>query len=160
MPRPPNRPSKRHALQKRLDAVERRAGVEVHLQVDGPIDLPAAAEEGLYRIAQEALNNALKHSAASEVNVRVQAGQGWVELEVADNGKGFEPNRVENQGGLGLVSLGQRAKRLGGTLSIASAPGAGTAVKVRIPIDQVRTEGQTGTPIQLDRRERGDRRNS
>ena len=148
------------ALQKRLDAVERRAGVEVHLQVDGAIELPPTTEEGLYRIAQEALNNALKHSAASEVNVRVQAGQGWVELEVADNGKGFEPNRVENQGGLGLVSLGQRAKRMGGTLSIASAPGAGTAVKVRIPIDQVRTEGQTGTPIQLDRRERGDRRNS
>lgn len=122
------------ALQQRLDAVEKRAGVEVRLQVDGAIVLAPTVEEGLYHIAQEALNNALKHSAASEVTVRVLGGDRWTELEVADDGRGFDPGRIGDLGGLGLVSMRQRAEGLGAILSIVSAPGAGTTVRVRVPI--------------------------
>jgi signal transduction histidine kinase len=118
------------ALQQRLDAVEGRAGVETRLLVEGGLDLPPDVEEELYRIAQEALNNALKHAAATLVTVRLCADDSRVELEVADNGAGFDPQAVAGRGGLGLVSMRERAERLGGSLTVESAPGEGTRIKV------------------------------
>ena len=80
------------ALQQRLDAVEGRAGVEARLLVEGEIELPAGVEEALYGIAQEALNNALKHTSTTALTVRVRSGGGGrVELENIDNGHGFDP---------------------------------------------------------------------
>lgn len=124
------------ALQQRLDAVEGRAGVETRLRVEGTIKLPSLVEDGLYRIAQEALNNALKHAAAGLVTVRIRAGSGQVELEVTDNGTGFDPETISDRGGMGLVNMHDRAERLGGKLSVNSAPGQGTQVKVSIQIDE------------------------
>ena len=69
------------AIQQRLGAVERQAGVKAHLLVDDMIELPASVEEGLYRIAQEALNNALKHAAATSVTVRIRVVDQQAELE-------------------------------------------------------------------------------
>jgi PAS domain S-box-containing protein len=123
------------ALQKRLDAVEGRAGVETRLLVQGEVDLPAAVEEALYRVAQEALNNALKHAAATSVAVTITAGEGQVFLEVADNGCGFDPEIAQDAGGMGLTSMRQRAERVGGRLSIHSAPGLGTRVQIRVKPD-------------------------
>lgn len=126
------------ALQQRLDAVEKRAGVQARLLVEvgaqsvEPLHLPAPLEEGLYRIAQEALNNALKHAAANAVVVRIHAEDDCVQLEVTDNGKGFDVAAVRDQGGLGLVSMRERAERLGGVLTILSAPGEGTTVRVNV----------------------------
>jgi PAS domain S-box-containing protein len=120
------------AIQQRLGAVERRAGVRAHLLVDDAIQLPAPVEEGLYRIAQEALNNALKHAAASSVTVRIWAMDGHVELTVADNGIGFVSDATGKEGGLGLATMQERAEKLGGTLQIVSAPQAGTRVSVRV----------------------------
>ena len=121
------------ALRQRLDAVEKRAGMEARLLFDGPIDLPARLEEELYRVAQEALNNALKHAAATSVTVRFASGDGCFTLEVEDNGKGFDPDTVANAGGMGLVSMRERVENLGGALSILSAPGEGTKIKIRVP---------------------------
>jgi signal transduction histidine kinase len=121
------------ALQQRLDAVEKRAGVEGRLIVETQIELPAAVEEGLYRIAQEALNNALKHAVASLVTVRLRSDNDLVELEVADNGQAFDPANISNSGGLGLTSMRERAERLGGTLTIMSKPGQGTTVRASVP---------------------------
>jgi signal transduction histidine kinase len=121
------------ALQQRLDAVERRAGVEARLLVEGEIELPASIEEGLYRIAQEALNNALKHAGPTSVTVHIRADGRFVGLEVADNGRGFDPDAVSDKGGMGLVSMRERAEKLGGLLTVLSAPGEGTSVKVRTP---------------------------
>jgi PAS domain S-box-containing protein len=121
------------ALQQRLDAVEGRAGVEARLLVEGTIQLPAAIEVGLYRIAQEALNNALKHAAATSVIVRIRAEADQVELQVTDNGRGFDPVALSDQGGLGLVNMRERATSLKGVLSLSSSPGQGTTVKVQIP---------------------------
>ncbi len=120
------------ALEQRLSAVEERAGVEARLLVEGTVDLPKSVEEGLYRIAQEALNNALKHAAASSVTVRIRAAAEVVELEVADDGKGFDPDAVGDKGGMGLVSMRERAERLGGTLRVVSAPGEGTKVQGQV----------------------------
>lgn len=120
------------ALEQRLDAVERRAGVDVSLQVDGMVELPPAVAEGLYRIAQEALNNALKHAGSTAVTVRVSTRGDRVELEIVDNGRGFSTSTVSDRGGIGLASMRERAERLGGSLRIISAPGQGTSVKASL----------------------------
>ena len=78
-------------LTRRLDAVEERAGVKVLLQTEGWIPLAAPAEEALYRIAQEALNNALKHSGASTVTINLRGDPNGACLEINDNGAGFDP---------------------------------------------------------------------
>jgi signal transduction histidine kinase len=120
------------ALQQRLDAVEGRAGVEARLLVEEEGQLAAPVEEALYRIVLEALNNALKHAAATSVTVWIRLDGERTELEVADNGRGFDPAAVSDKGGLGLVTMRERAERLGGTLMITSAPGEGTRVKASV----------------------------
>ena len=120
------------ALNQRLASVERRTGIEATLVTDGIQSLPPQVEEQLYRIAQEALNNALRHSSGTSVNVQLRTQQGWVEIEVADNGCGFDVETCSQAGGLGLRNMRQRAERLGGELDIRSVPGGGTKVKVRV----------------------------
>lgn len=119
------------ALQHRLDAVEKRGGLQARLVVEGLLDLPAAVEEALFRIAEEALNNALKHAAATAVTVTLCAGDGWAGLEIVDNGRGLEPEAVD-RGGLGLTSMRERAAQFGGQVQVSAAPGQGTAVRVRL----------------------------
>jgi PAS domain S-box-containing protein len=118
------------ALQHRLDAVERRAGIEPQLLLEGNVKLPPNHEYELYRVAQEALNNSLKHAAATSVTVRVAADGQRVQLEVQDNGKGFNPDTINDQGGMGLVNMRHRVEELGGTLTISSQLNEGTKVKV------------------------------
>jgi signal transduction histidine kinase len=122
------------ALQQRLDAVEKRAGVDARLLVEGSVELPAEVEEGLYRIAQEALNNALKHAAATSVTVRIQTNARGVTLEVSDDGRGFDPEGVSDEGGMGLANMRERAERLGGSLVVLSAPGEGTTVRLSLEV--------------------------
>lgn len=122
------------ALQRRLDAVERRAGMEARLIVEGEANLPATVEEELYRIAQEALNNALKHGEPTSVVVTLRfegaPPDQRVELEIVDDGQGFVPQVASDRGGMGLVSMGERAKKIGARLTVHSAPGEGTRVAV------------------------------
>jgi signal transduction histidine kinase len=122
------------ALRRRLEAVERRAGMQAHLRADTALDLPRPVEDGLYYISQEALNNALKHAAATTVTVSIEVIAGRLELEVADDGAGFDLQAAEGKGGLGLTSLRERVAKLGGTLSILSTPGAGTKVRVSLEV--------------------------
>jgi GAF domain-containing protein len=129
------------ALQQRLDAVEGRAGVKARLVVGDLLDLPGSVETGLYHIAQEALNNALKHARAAAITVQLQMEEGQLELKVADNGSGFDLDAVNGHGGLGLVSMRERAEKLGGELNVLSKPGEGTTVKVTIPITFPETGG-------------------
>jgi signal transduction histidine kinase len=125
------------ALRQRLEAVEGRAGVEARVVVDAEEfgRLPRAVELGLYRIAQEALNNALKHAAATSVAVYLRKKDSRVKLEIVDDGLGFQPKDVRNRGGMGLESIVQRAEGFGGTAIIRSAPGEGTNVKVTVDLE-------------------------
>ena len=122
------------ALQQRLDAVEKRAGVDARLLVEGEVELPALVEEGLYRIAQEALNNVLKHAAATSVTVTVRSEGDHAELEIADNGTGFELDAMIDQGGMGLVSMRERVEKMGGSFAVLSAPAEGTRVRVKVEV--------------------------
>ena len=122
------------ALRKRLDAVENHVGVEGRVVMDDFIDLPPDVEEGLYRIAQEALNNALKHAQATRETVRLCVKDDAVVLEIGDDGRGFDLQAVESKGGMGLTSMRERTRQLGGELDIRSSPGAGTTVTVRVPL--------------------------
>lgn len=121
------------ALQRRLDAVEKRAGIQARLLVEETAELPTMVEEGLYRIAQEALNNILKHAEATSVVVRLKANSEQAELEVTDNGRAFEAANPSNSGGIGLTSMRERAERLDGSLTLISKPGEGTQVIARVP---------------------------
>lgn len=122
------------ALQRRLDSVERRAGVQGRLLIEGSVALLRQLEEGLYFIAQEALNNALKHSRADNVTVILHATDSVVELEIVDDGQGFDLEAARDQGGLGLSGMFERARALSGQLHIASQPGHGTSIRVCVPL--------------------------
>jgi signal transduction histidine kinase len=122
------------AIQQRLDAVEARAGIDARLLLEGQIELATQQEETLYRIALEALNNALKHAEATAVTVQVSADGESARLEIADDGRGFDPHAVSGLGGLGLVTMRERAEQLGGAFEIISAPGEGTRVRASLDI--------------------------
>ncbi|MBN1217747.1 MAG: GAF domain-containing sensor histidine kinase [Anaerolineae bacterium] len=124
------------ALHQRLSAVEGRVDIKARLVAEELVELPSPVEEGLYRIAQEALNNALKHAAATSVTVYLRVENEQVELEIVDDGKGFDPGAAPAAGGMGLVSMQERAKKLGGTLTILSTPHKGTRVKVNVKIPE------------------------
>jgi signal transduction histidine kinase len=117
-------------LQTRLAAVEERVGLVTDLEVAGDVRPPAAIETELDRIAQEALNNALKHARAGRIAVRLQQGQGRVALEVEDDGAGFDPTQAKAGGGFGLTGMAERAARIGARLAVESQPGAGTRIRV------------------------------
>jgi signal transduction histidine kinase len=122
------------ALRQRLDAVEYRAGVETRLLMDDWIVLPVEIEECFYYIAQEALNNALKHAAATKVTVGLRIQEEYATLNISDNGKGFTPSEAAQRGGLGLHSMRERVDRMGGAFDLISAPGQGTTITARIKI--------------------------
>jgi len=107
-------------------------GVRVRFTAGDLPPLGADREAALYRIAQEALHNALRHSGAAEVCVSVGAAARRVTLEVSDQGKGFVPELAA--GGRGLPSLRERAAGSGAALVIRSAPGQGTTVQVVMPV--------------------------
>ncbi len=126
------------ALQARLDAVEKRGGVQAELRVEGVEELadaewlPLTTQQELYQIAQEALNNSLKHARAQHLQVRLQLKGALVRLEISDDGAGFDIATARDQGGLGLRGMRERAERIGGLLGVDSAPGHGTRVTVEL----------------------------
>ncbi len=120
------------ALRLRLAAVEARAGVHTELEVDGERRLPIGIEQELYRIAQEALNNIMKHAKAKHIKIRLQFIDKTVCLQVQDDGIGFELNALQINGGMGLQSFAARTAKLGGHLAVESRPGQGTTVTVTI----------------------------
>jgi signal transduction histidine kinase len=122
------------ALQARLRAVEGRANLETELIVEGVSDLPARVEQALYRIAQEALNNALKHARARCILVRLRQVSSQVILEITVDGIGFDPAGVRETGRLGLQGIAERVTQLGGRLTVQSRLGAGTRLRVEVTL--------------------------
>jgi len=110
-------------------------GVSAVVQADARLDnVPANPALGIFRITQEALQNVWKHSGTKKVVIHLARSGGQLRLRVSDQGSGFDPARRHKSKGLGLVSMRERAKLLGGTLTIESAKGRGTTVTAAIPL--------------------------
>ncbi|PWU05032.1 MAG: hypothetical protein C5B51_15570 [Terriglobia bacterium] len=113
------------------------SGVDVDVQVSGETtDLPQDVAHQVLRIAQEALNNVLKHSGADRVDLKLRVEPQRLNLNVADNGCGFEPDGVFTavSGHFGIIGMRERARRLGGDLHLDSRPGEGTRLEVTVPL--------------------------
>jgi signal transduction histidine kinase len=126
------------ALARLTAETSERDGIAVTLVP--PAEVPAlsrSAETHLFAIAREAVSNAVKHARANAVGVRLESGPGEVGLEIADDGRGFDP-LAPRTGHFGLTSMRSRAAEIGGRLSIDSAPGRGTAVRAVVPVGEDR----------------------
>ena len=124
------------ALRKRLDLLESRARMQTALEVTLPWGLPPQVESEIYGIVQEALNNVLKHSGASEVEVRITQEESLLTVKIKDNGHGFDPVKARSLGGLGLSSMAERARSIGGELTIDSPLKRGTVVRIKLKNSQ------------------------
>ncbi len=122
------------AVERLRDIVSEQSGISVDVQSElGDSRLTPEVETALYRIAQEAFTNVVKHADASRVTVRFVRGEGTVSLVVHDDGAGFEQAEVRD-GSLGLVGMRERVALLGGRLTIESSEGAGTLLRAEVPV--------------------------
>ena len=120
------------ALQSRLDTVETRAGFQASLHAEGTIHLSPKQEGELYRIAQEALNNVIKHAQASLVKVNVLADEEFIRITIEDDGVGFDQEITEHGGGQGFRNMRERAASIGASCSFESTPGKGTKIIIDV----------------------------
>ena len=122
------------ALRKHVAVLQRVHGRDVEIHLDAEVDGRGDGDGEVLRIAQEALQNALRHARARRVDVSLSATNGALQLAVADDGAGFDPSAPGVRARrLGLTSMEERAHALGGALTIESAPGAGTTVRLEAP---------------------------
>jgi signal transduction histidine kinase len=111
--------------------VSRRSDAEVQVDAEGVSEaIPDEYKTVIYRVVQEALNNAARHSKAKNIRVEVRQNGGKISVEVTDDGAGFDPARTR---GLGILGMEERVKRLGGTFTIESKPGGGATVRFELP---------------------------
>lgn len=122
------------ALRTRLEAVEARLGIQTNIHVEGERRLPLSLETELYRLAQEALTNAVKHSNANEVTLWLRFDEQRLCFEVRDDGVGFDLMTASQSGGLGIQGMQERINQIDGELDIDSTPGKGTTVRVMVEI--------------------------
>ncbi len=121
-------------LRKHVDVLRRLYATTIELDLDGESPLPPAVEREIFRIAQEALANALKHARAERLQLRLRRDGDRLELLVADDGAGFDLRGPRAARHLGLVSMRERAEALGGELRVASRPGEGTRVELEVKV--------------------------
>ncbi|MEW6046396.1 MAG: GAF domain-containing sensor histidine kinase, partial [Bacillota bacterium] len=123
------------ALQQMVRDFSARSGIPAVARIEPPSGpCPAEVQLHLLRMAQEALANVRKHSGATRVEVELSTAGGHLELSVADNGRGFDPGATSNGRHHGLVAMRERARAIGAQLTIATGPGQGTRILVRVPL--------------------------
>ncbi len=118
-----------------LENWSKTAEVQTHLEIEGGRrSLPIRIEAGLYRVVQESLTNIRRHAHANTVTIRISMTPENVYLMIEDDGYGFDPSNIPQEGRYGLIGLNERVKLLGGTLNLQSNPNSGTRVEVQIPL--------------------------
>jgi len=122
------------AVQSYCREVAEQKSVTVELSSNLPRSLPQDVSLSVFRVVQEALRNSVKYSGQKHFKVRLQENSGQLELEVSDQGIGFDVTHTRQSGGLGLVSMAERIYQVNGTLSIDSRPNAGTRIRARVPL--------------------------
>ena len=123
------------ALRDYLLRRQREQGLVIDFRATHSQRLPAPVETALFRIAQEAVNNAIKHAATETVAVTLTRANGGVQLCVADDGRGFEPHAPRSSRHVGLWSMRERVEQLGGDFQVRSAPGQGTTLTAWVPLN-------------------------
>ena len=122
-------------LRKHVDAVRRISHKQIDLRDDGYERQPLRVEKELFRIIQEALNNAVKHSDASSIAVSLGIAKGRILITVEDDGAGFDPgDPLIRTKRLGLTSMEERAEEMGGEVRITSKRGNGARVRIEVPV--------------------------
>ena len=125
------------ALRGLVEEFDRREGMPASFSSRGlPEQVPDEAATALYRITQEALRNVAKHAGRTHVKVALHNVDHTLVLKVTDFGLGFDAESLDGQDGLGMVSMGERARIAGGTFAVESELGAGTAITVTVPLEQ------------------------
>jgi signal transduction histidine kinase len=120
------------ALKWHAREVNRRTGKKVKVVADASDDdLPDNVRTCVYRVVQEAVNNAARHAEASEIRVNIHCENGHVEAAISDDGVGFDP---EKERGMGILGMQERINALGGTFRLQSREGGGTVVSLRLPV--------------------------
>jgi signal transduction histidine kinase len=124
------------ALRAHAEDLGRKSGIAVQVVVGEPqqVSLPPDTEAMVYRIAQEALNNAIRYSHASRLGIVATQHDGCLIVVVEDDGEGFDVAESGRSGGLGIVGMRERTQMLGGRLAIETSPGQGTAVYIEVPL--------------------------
>ena len=126
------------ALQMKCEEVVQATGIEVRLVNHGETsEVPPDIALCLFRVAQEALSNVIRHSGAHLVDLSLDREGGELRLQVRDDGRGFTPGAARNGNGLGLYHVTERLGAFGGRLSLESAPGVGTTLRVAVPLNGV-----------------------
>ena len=116
-----------------LNRISEKVDIRIEFGTSDFPERPAEEiETAFYRLAQEALNNAARHAAASELHVRLAQNAQGVTLQITDNGRGFDPGAIP-AGSLGLLGMAERVQQMNGRLTIDSAPGEGTTINVEVP---------------------------
>jgi signal transduction histidine kinase len=121
------------AIDARLKSVEERTGHKIQFTTNLIHKLPEIVEDGIYRIAQESLNNILKYADASTIKVHLSENRKSVRLTVSDDGEGFAVEEAKKKGGLGIRTMQERAQSIGAKLTLQSKPDSGTKVTLEIP---------------------------
>ena len=123
------------ALRSLCEDLEQNEGVPIDYKADAiPADIPNGHELCVYRVAQEALRNVVKHSRATRAQVHLHSKQAALQIQVRDNGIGFNLNETINPVGLGLQCIEERVWQVGGTMRVETGPGDGTVISVSLPL--------------------------
>jgi signal transduction histidine kinase len=122
------------ALQRHIDVIKTRFGLPIDFSVHGDRSLPETVEQCLYRVAQEALLNVVKHAEAQRAGLVLELEPDIVSLTVEDNGMGFDPESAIGEKALGLLSMQERVEKLLGSFRVVSEPRRGTRLKAVIPL--------------------------
>lgn len=128
------------AIQSHAGKIQEQNGIRINLSIKGEeLRFTPQIEITLFRIIQEALNNVVKHSGATMVDIEFAADERKVQMSIRDNGTGLKEGKIDlprSDGGLGLVSIQERALLLNGTCSIESWPGQGTMIRITMPVNK------------------------
>ncbi len=125
------------ALREELGRIGDRHGVNTSIRVRARrLNLPARTEVAVFRVAQEALSNSVRHGQPSVISVELRVADGQLVMTIADDGAGFDPSRPGRAGAFGLTSMSERAAACGGEVAVTSHPGSGSQVEMRVPLPE------------------------
>ena len=126
------------ALESHCQRLSERFGLQINVQWQNPSLLQPSHDTAIFRIVQEALQNVVKHSRATRVEVQAKEEDGYLEVAISDNGQGFEPKQIQQLGPdhFGLTGMRARAQQIGASIEVSSIPGRGTDVVLRVPLGQ------------------------